>query len=204
MYILTAPVYDNATSGTSASTSTTFSHTCSTRANRLLLVWIAFNDNLTPDPNMVVTYAGVSMSQVGSAVFIGGAADKTLWLFQLVAPATGANNVVADWHILGNDFNVISAVSFTNVNQITPLGTPASASGSSTTPSVDVSSNSLEIVVDGVLWNATSVQTQRTNDLIVAIGGGSGTATGTATTTMAWTLTPTADWAIQGVAVKGV
>lgn len=67
-------------------TSLTFSHTCS-GSDRILYV-MAFTRN---DTTTGVTYNGVSMTQVGTT--ITESSDRySIW--QLIAPATGANNVV--------------------------------------------------------------------------------------------------------------
>jgi hypothetical protein len=85
----------------------TFSHTCS-GDNRILLVGIRSSTNKT----FTVTYNSVSMTEVGT-----GEADwgKTLRLFCLVNPDSGAHNVVATAN--ANDYFSVSAVSYNGAKQ---------------------------------------------------------------------------------------
>lgn len=93
------------TTGTSA----TYAHTCSGN-NRILFValYVGSTTNLVTG----VTYAGVSMTLVNSA---NVGAGSTRYLYSLIAPATGANNVV----ILTSASTIIRAcsVSYTGVSQ---------------------------------------------------------------------------------------
>lgn len=79
----------DATSGgtSTGATSTTYSHTC-TGNNRVLLVSVGSGDNTVTG----VTYNGVAMSLLGSRAT--GAGSSVVYLYGLIAPSTGANNVV--------------------------------------------------------------------------------------------------------------
>lgn len=84
-----AIAFDATSSGSSTgSTTLTVAHTC-TGANRLLLCYIASTaaDNVTG-----VTYNGVAMTEAVKAAnsFAGG----EVYIYYLIAPATGANNIV--------------------------------------------------------------------------------------------------------------
>jgi hypothetical protein len=83
-----AIAYDSSASGTSAGTSTTFAHTCA-GSNRILFVeaYSTSGDDVTG-----ITYNGAAMTQV-SKVSKSGSSEK-LYLYYLLAPATGSNNVV--------------------------------------------------------------------------------------------------------------
>lgn len=99
--------YDSSSSGGSASSPATFSHTC-TGDNRILFVAAASNSGQTVTG---VTYAGVSMTQIGSKT---DSAGPTEYLFYLIAPATGANNVI----VSTSGSNATGAsVSYTGVKQ---------------------------------------------------------------------------------------
>jgi len=85
-----AIAFDNASSvnaGTGV-TSLTYSLTVGSGTNRLLFVGVRILSLTTP----TVTYAGASMTLVASATFNFGADE--CYLFALVAPTSGANNVV--------------------------------------------------------------------------------------------------------------
>ncbi len=96
----------------SANTSFTISHTC-TGSNRYLLVCI--NTDNVEDTNIVtsVTYAGVSMTKIGAYADSGSLLTLTIWA--LIAPATGANNVVITQS--SSKAIVYSFVSYTGCNQ---------------------------------------------------------------------------------------
>lgn len=131
-------------------------------------------------------------------------------VYRAVAPASGAQNVV--FTAAGNmEHGAIEVVSLTGVDQTTPVGTEATAEGSSTTPSVAVSSAAGELVVDAVggFSPAGSVavgagQTSRVenenwggNDA----AAGMSTEDGAASVTMSWTIS-SAPWSIVGVPFK--
>lgn len=80
---------DNSTNGglVNPGTSLTYAHTVS-GSNRILFVSV-FGD--TTDKITGVTYNGVSMTLVGKTV---KSPDRYVYLFYLIAPATGTNNVV--------------------------------------------------------------------------------------------------------------
>ena len=81
--------FDNSASyGLTGATSYTQSYTVGSGSNRLLLVWLEFNPAATVSS---VTYAGSSLTQILSHPFSG---YSTQYLYALVAPATGANNLV--------------------------------------------------------------------------------------------------------------
>lgn len=99
------------TSGTA--TSLTLSHTCSSGANRALLVGVAGN-NTTNDHITGVTYGGVSMTLIAKH---GSAAGSTryVYLYRLLAPATGANNIVVSAST--STYIFICAADYTGVKQ---------------------------------------------------------------------------------------
>lgn len=122
-----AIAFDTATNGGFASgTSRTFSHTCS-GSNRILFVHCGHN--ASSDIITGVTYNGVSMTQIAT---VSPTANRREYLFYLIAPATGANNVVitasGSTSIFGN------AASYTGVKQSDQPDNSTTAT-SSTTPS---------------------------------------------------------------------
>lgn len=148
-----AIAYDAVTTvQTSATSSLTFSHTCS-GTDRILFVATCANTGSTTTG---VTYGGVSMTQVGSVTDIG----PTEYLWYLVNPASGANNVVVT-----NSGSVTtgSAISFTGASQ---TGQPdATYTGTSTTTSSF--SSSITTVAD----NCFVVCTSRTGNGFTLTGG---------------------------------
>jgi hypothetical protein len=122
----------NPSYGGSAGTSKTFSHTC-TGADRLLFV------NVHTDSNVVtgVTYGGVAMTKI-----YGQSTDFYNTVWALVAPATGANNVVIS---CSSSVNIIPmAISYTGCDQNLPtiFATATDASSPQTVNATTVADNS--------------------------------------------------------------
>jgi len=108
-----AIAYDSsAQSNTGAASSLTFSHTC-TGSERLLIVDAYWGDSRTVSS---VTYNSVSMTQVVAPLDTGG--GERHGMYYLIAPATGANNVVIT--LSGSTGIVGISSSYTGVDQTTP------------------------------------------------------------------------------------
>lgn len=105
-----AIAYDTSTANafTASATSTTFSHTC-TGSDLILWVGVSIRPTRTISS---VTYNGVTMTQSGNNSFTG-AVDN--YLYYLVNPATGANDVVVT-QSASDTFNTCS-ISFTGASQ---------------------------------------------------------------------------------------
>lgn len=186
--------------------SLTCAHTVS-GANRELVNWISWYHSVNTLNGS--TYNAVSLTAIPS----GSAANGQYHIdgLHLIAPATGTNNLVATFS--GNVVDVgMGSVSFTGADQTTPLGTAVTATGTSTTPSVTVSSAAGEIVVDGlaIVHGGTLTvggsQTQRWN--AIASGGfikyAGSTQGGAASTTNTWSNSTSQVWAQGAVPVKPV
>ena len=136
---------DTTTSSSSASsTSWTFSHTCSGSDRVLLVGFFKFGGG---DSVTGVTYNGVSMTQLGKGV---ADASGYVYLYGLVNPATGANNVVASSSASVQWYG--EAVSYTGVDQTTPFpDTEAynSSTGTSFTESITTSVADSWIILQG-------------------------------------------------------
>lgn len=115
---------------TSTAGSVTFAHTC-TGSDLVLYIACAFDDSNT-HTFTDVTYNGVSATAIASTELGTG---RSIYLFRLIAPATGANNVVIDW--VGN-FNTVSylACSVTGADQATPDTGTGSDEGNGTSISI--------------------------------------------------------------------
>ena len=185
--------------------SLTWSHTC-TGSDRGLVVGVTWVQATTISS---VTYNGVSMTSEG-AVTSTLSSSLRLEQFSLIAPDTGANNIVVTFAAAVTGV-IGGAVSYTGANQTDLTGTQVSVNNGVSSPAtVDVSSASDEIVQDVVLKNSTDTitvgasQTQRWNVDIGTNGGhngGGSTETGAATTTMSWTFSGVV-WIIAAIAVK--
>lgn len=193
-------------SGTTASL--TFSHTDGSGSDRCLTVVVTqWASTITGVPSGV-TYAGVALTKVSDSG--RGSAGDCVTIWRLVAPATGANNVVVTWTVPLDKQGRANAVTFTGVDQTTPDGTGATATGTSTAPSATQTTTSGDWIVDGVANDATGAPTltmsavsgrvERWN----AVSGGErcGGSTHSAPSTSqacAWTLSASKTWAVAAL-----
>src|SRR5207249_4996390 len=197
-----APTAGEVSSSQTGGTSTTsWAHTTS-GTNRVLVVGVSWA-NITTRTVTSVTYGVQTMTSAGSAVNAGNAGAE---IFYLVAPAVGSNTVTVTLSGSANSL-VGGAVTLTGVNQTTPLGTFASATGTSATPSVNATSNTGETVIDTVSLTSSGAitvgvggQTQQWQAGTSGRGAGS-TKPGTSSVTMSWNSANLA-WAIGAVGVK--
>ena len=184
--------------------SLTFSHTVGSGANRLLIVGVTMTKGIETCTG--VTYGGTALTLIGQSQ-AGDAAKAYLW--KLASPPSGAASVVVTCSAAENFAG--GAISFTGVN-INTNGGFAAASGTSTAPSVNVTSAAGELVVDAIaskgdgisLAVGTSKTLQWTNKTGTAkenaLGGGS-TEAGAPSVTMSWTLGASKDWSIGAVSL---
>lgn len=198
------PDFDAASSVTGISVSSlTWAHTCS-GSDRLITIFGCIGSSAAMTGS-TATYNGVSATEFASA-------DDANWNriigYQLIAPATGSNNVVVTFNQTHSNA-VGGAISFTKVHQTTPLGTPATgANHFNTSNTVSVSSGTSEVVVGGTM-------TDDDIDTVVGSGGivrfeqsvnndnaGEGaTWVGASSVTVSWTQAVNG-WATVGVGVK--
>lgn len=112
-------------------TSLTWAHTCSGE-NRVLYVLTSIESDTAPHSDQTVssvTYNGVALTKITS-VYVTG--DNGVEIWQLIAPSTGANNIVVTYtgevdgsFGAGISFNGVDQTVPTNVsgtNQTTPAG----------------------------------------------------------------------------------
>lgn len=140
------------TSASFPSSPTTQAFTVGAGSNRVLLVWLNWLRSTTETAS--ITYAGVSMTLVNNYVFSGGPYGS---LWHLVAPATGANNLVITHN--GTTFTAF-IYSANGVDQVTPLGTVSSdltgVSGVTSTPALAPASAVGDLIV-GFLNTNTAI-----------------------------------------------
>lgn len=194
----------DATAGLSSAGAGPFSwaHTC-TGSDLVLVVSVSYFD--ASDVITAVTYNSVAMTQCGSATN----GSYNVYQYYLVNPATGSNNVSVSFSGTISDFGGTS-ISWTSIDQVTPVGTTATATGTDTTPTVNVSSAASETVIDALVivhggtLSVGAGQTQRQN----AIGGNgflkyaSSSEGGAGTTTMSWSNSSSQAWAIVATPFK--
>jgi hypothetical protein len=155
-----------------------------------------------------VTYNGAALTFAGAST--NGTVRSEVWY--LVAPPSGAHNVVVT--APNADAVTATSMSFTGVDQTTPLGSTVSAIGTGTAPSVSTTSavgEPLFDVVGAVGTTAPAVagatQTVRQTNTTatgldqVVIGSSTAPGAGAASITMSWTI-PSADWAEIAVPIR--
>lgn len=191
-------------------TSDSFAHTC-TGDDRLLLAWVFFDRGNGAYNVSSLSYGGASLTQFET--YNNGNEYVELW--RLVNPAAGSNTIVATYNNIGPTAKAaIRVVSYTGVNQTTPLGTLVSAAGTSKTPSVTVSSASGEVVADFVDVYSAGFNLAVGDDQTARWEGDAATnglrafgisdESGAASVTMSWSIATTDSWMIGAVPIKPV
>jgi Tfp pilus assembly protein PilV len=189
------------TTGTTTTTTVDVNHTVS-GSNRLMLVGISTLTNETVS-SVVWDPAGAnqSLSLVSGCNRLS--ANGEMWIYQLVAPATGTN-LPLSVTFAATSSAAVGVTTFTGVNQTTPLGTCVVANGDPGPATVTVTSASDELVFDTVASdeNLTANASQNVRwDITTPVHGGGSTKAGASSVTMSWTAGSTG-WAIGAVSVK--
>jgi hypothetical protein len=155
------------TGETGSGPSLTVSHACS-GSDRVLVVTVSTWTTTDPAPTPTATYNGVSMTQITTHAFPFTLVDSfaRITMFRLVAPATGANDIVIS---SATAEIVLSAASYTGVDQTTPFDTPSATDINQPTSTISqvISSETGDMVIDGIIGfdmgtvSAGAGQTQR-------------------------------------------
>ncbi len=192
--------------GNVTASSLSWTHTVGDESNRLLLVGVAIRNGGNQTVSGV-TWDGTSLTQVPSGAVTNGT-NVRAEMWYLVAPALGAGKTITV--TLSGSANVAAgAITFAGVHQTTPFDSCASATGSSTSPSVSgVTSATADVVVDVLAAQGTptvtpgSGQTQAWTDENTDVRGAGDTKEGAATVTMSATLATSQPWAIGAISIN--
>jgi len=191
--------------------SISWNHTTGTGSNRLLLVAVGVH-KATGLPTTVtsVTYDGAALTQVTTAVYTSNPQVRT-YVFRLVNPTSGTKTIVVNF--AGATLSVAGAVTYTGVDQSTPIQTSNTATGSSTAPSVSVTVTGSGRWVFGHLgghrtasaWTITegAGQTQRwaqTGQLYKGVGSDKSVSAGSQS--MSWSLDQAASFVASAVVIN--
>jgi len=210
---LSTIAFDNATSMTQATTasSISWSHTTGTGNNRLLLVAIGVHV-ATGTPTIVrsVTYGGVSLTQVTAALYSATTPRVRTYVFRLINPVSGANTITVNF--AATTLSVAGAVTYTGVNQTSPIQTSSTSIGSGTSPSVSVTVSGSGKLLFGHLgghrtsaWTITegSGQTNRwMQQAQLYKGGGSDKTVAAGSQSVSWTLSRAANFVASAVVIN--
>jgi hypothetical protein len=163
--------YDNSSLGSSAAgaASLTFSHTCGSLVNGLIVVLASYYNGA--NSITTITYNGVALTAVRRDNPAGAAATE---VWYLVAPASGANNVIITFGSGNSGGSGVSAaaISLSGIDQASPIdgqnGSGAAAGGTSQSTSVTTVADSawlLDILTEDKSPTVGGSQTQRQNAL---------------------------------------
>lgn len=153
----------NATAGATGTQTVTWTHTAGSGANRYVVVGVSNGEtgNAGTD-TYTVTYGGTAMTLIGS-VLSNNTQFGAARLYGLANPATGASTVSVQVAGTGTKTINCGSISFTGVDQTTPVGTGVTAFGSSGTPSVAVTGTSAaNMVVDVLTMGSGSSTSNKT------------------------------------------
>ena len=186
--------------------SATVSHTTPSETNKLMLVGISIR-NISSQTVTSVTYNNVALSLVSTVV---SSTNARTYIYSMVDPPSGTYNVVVNFNTSVTRGAVVGVSTFSGINISTPLGTPASTTGSSGNVSLNIPSSEGEYVFSTVTKrNAssgfTTSQTQFWNGYT---SESRGAANGTdahltnSTTNLSWTSGNGSNFAGVGIAIK--
>ncbi len=205
--------YDNANSAilTSSANSISWQHTTGTGNDRILLVAVdVFNSGGTPTTVSSVTYDGIALTQVGTALYSTNPQVRS-YVFRLVNPSSGTKTITANF--AASTLAVGGSVTYTNVNQTNPVQTSNTATGSGSSQSVSLTaSGSYSKMLYGHMGssdnsaytvNEGTGQTNRWAQIAQKYKGrGSDKSVTSGSSSMSWTTSKTVSWVAIAVLLQ--
>ena len=192
---------DSTATRVSGGTTCTWNHTTGSGSDRAILMMAAFEDGTEPSVTYDGSSTGITTENYQSASF------RQTVIFSLLNPGSGTKEIVITF--TDTTSAVCGAVSFTGVNQTDCCDGGTGASGNTTNPTVDVTSESNDLVVDVFAWreNETlSPEAGQTQNYYLAGGepsSGSSREAGASTVTMSWGTGAVAkQWGISAVNIN--
>ena len=203
------PIYDASSSGSinNGTGSGNISHTVANQPNRALFVWVFVQRAGASPGTPTVTYNNVAATFYNSAI---NGSFLTGFLFILLAPSVGANNLVVTLAQTGDA--VIIASSLYRVSQSAPRHAEwVSASSGTVITRTGIDSSTNEIIIAGSATAQNTTDTKDAAETLVAtvLNAGSdlrGTVsrkTGAAAASMTHTLGNSGSWVFVGCAITG-
>lgn len=183
--------------GTGNVTNISWSHTCGSGSNRLLVVGIGMGGS-NAGVTISVTYGASTLTSAGQ-INSNNQPDGFAQLFYLIAPSSGANTITVT-NTGGQQRDLTGgSLSFTGVDQTTPLANTNTNFGSGTNPTVTITSASGNMVVDAVVCGSPLISSGQTLQWMNNLNGNTGagnaaqsTASGASSVTMSYT--SNSDW----------
>lgn len=216
---MAAPTYDSSASTSSAAgvTSLTTASWTIAGSTRYLVGGIASSAGTVVDPAGMKWggSGGTDLTKKGATVTVNVFARVSM--YGLVAPSASTTTLYGSWGST-QDETMIGGISVNGVDQATPEGTQATATGTNSNPTVNVTTEVDDFVVDvmmtfdnnfagGRTITAGAGQTKRQEQLNIGnadcFGMSTEVATG-ASTTMSWTISDTSNnnWGILALPLK--
>jgi len=134
--------------------------------NRLMIVGVSISTqgNNVGSSVLTITYGTQSLTKIGATVL--ETASRRVEMWQLLAPNAGIASITIHGNKTGSNNNklgvVAGVITFTGVDQTSPLRSSTSASGSSATASASVSSSGGDFVLDTLCVAGTITVTSPT------------------------------------------
>lgn len=201
-------------SNTRSTLGTTLSSTHNNNGNGLVVVLSLRTEGATVS-GVGVTFNSVAMTSEGSVANTTDSYREYVHIFSLGNPSSGSFSAAASW--TGSAYGSIAVYSFLGCNWLDVCGTFASNTTDGLSISVNVTSKTGAIVVDGISWETASSaqnaeedasQTAILDDTLTGpssfLAFGSSSKAGAASVTMQWTKTGP-DWgevSIAGISVN--
>ena len=190
---------------TSASTTVTVSITVPTGADRFLIIAL----HHTPD-DVVITAATFNAVDLTFGAYSARAGQVSTDVWYLADPDEGTHDLVLTLDVAPNNNETIGVSHLVGVDPTTPVGTFAVADNTNTDPTVDVSSDTDELVVgfnsvkSSQNHTAGAGQTERYDVFNAGTSGTFSDEVGAATTTHSYTIPQSRRWALVAVGLKPV
>lgn len=190
--------------------SDSFSHTSSGTAPHLIAV-VGYTTGAASIEVSGATWNGVNLTRRGSRVQIeeaGVFVNSEIW--ELDAPAAGTFTFAISWTDAVLE-GIVVVYTLADTDSTTPLGTVVTASGTDTTPTVDVTSQTDGLVLDiisrvhdGDTLSVGASQTSQYNPGTIEGFGLSASSSepGAASVTMSWSTATGSSWVIAAVPVN--
>lgn len=157
------PIFDAASNSNGGNVaSITWSHTC-TGVN--LVLYVGVHEAYGVDNVSGVTYNGVAMTRVKDSFVATGC-----YVYRLIAPATGAHDIVVTFSSTLDRGKAVGAVSVTGANQTTPEHT--STEGSDGATDTAYAQNITTTVVDTLLLDIAAWRPGSSSVATIAADGG--------------------------------
>jgi hypothetical protein len=199
------------TRSTTAS-SISWSHTTGAGNNRLLLVTVGVHVATgTPTTVTSVTYGGTPLTQVTTALYSSTNPQVRTYVFRLINPASGANTITVNF--AAATLSVAGAVTYSGVDQNSPIQTSSTSTGSGTTASSSVTVTGSGRLLFGYLgghrtantWTITegTGQTNRWSQISQLYKGrGSDKSVTAGSQSMSWTFNRQASYVVSTIVIN--